>query len=133
MPKNKRTSGTYWRWLTNVWTALLFLVIMDDFFRGGGLENIIGPVAAVYVAALAIFSAEKEFERWQFYSVGRHPGEVYVFLWTVLVMGMLLTTYATGSSYRMPPEVISTYIAVLAVLAVTRKSKMVFSERSESK
>lgn len=130
MPKNKETkTGTYWRWLTNVWTILIFLIIIDDFFSKGGHQNIIGPACAIYVAALAIFSAEKEFERWQFYSVGRHPGEVYVIAWTLLVAGIFLVTFLTHSTYIMSPEIVSTYVAVLAILAVTKKSKQAFKEK----
>jgi len=130
MTKNKESSaGTYWRWLTNVWTVLIFLTVIDDFLTGGVHANVIGPVCAIYVAALAIFSAEKEFERWQFYNVGRHPGEIYVIAWTVLIVGVLVMTVVTGSAYTLSPEIISTYIAVLAILAVTKKSKMAFREK----
>ncbi len=134
MPKKKGTKvGTYWRWLTNVWTVLIFLLILDDYFTLGSHDNIIGPICAIYVAALAIFSAEKEFERWQFYAVGRHPGEVYVIAWTLLIVGIFIAAFLTGSSYIMSPEVISTYIAVLAILAVTKKSKMIFREKCGDK
>jgi hypothetical protein len=125
--------GRIWRWLVNVWTFVLFFFILADFFNNGGLDNILGPVAAIYVASLAIYSAEKEFERWQLYSVGRHPGEVYVFIWTMLVIGMFVYTLVTKSSYKMSQEIFSTYIVVLGILAITRKSKNLFKERNRDK
>jgi len=131
MEKEGSSESKMWRWLVNLWTLLLFALIITDIARGGTLGNLLGPVAAIYVAALAIYSAEKEFERWRFYSIGRHPGEVYVLAWTVLVIGILVWIFASGSTYKMPAEIFSTYIVVLGILAITRKSKILFNERVE--
>ena len=130
MQRESSSESRMWRWLVNLWTLLLFVVIILDITRGGALGNLLGPVSAIYVAALAIYSAEKEFERWRFYSIGRHPGEVYVIAWTILVVGIFIWTFVSESSYKMPPEIFSTYIVVLGILAITRKSKILFNERA---
>jgi succinate-acetate transporter protein len=122
-------SGRIWRWLVNFWTIIFFIVAIDEFWNHNPHSHVMGPVAAIYVACLAIYSAEKEFERWQFYFMGRHPGELYVIAWTALAFGMLLVSFATGGAFEMAPEVFSTYIVVLGILAITRKSKLIFSER----
>jgi hypothetical protein len=121
-------SSRIWRLLADFWTILAFAVIIEDFRRVGALDNLLGPVLAIYIAILAIFSAEKEFERWQWYNKGRHRGEVYVVLWTVLMVGILGAIYLSNNGYEMDPEIYSTYIVVLGILAITRKSKQVFAE-----
>lgn len=127
--KKEEHSGKIWRWLVNFWTLVFFLLMIDDFIRKGAYEHLVGPIASLYVACLAIYSAEKEFERWRFYFVGRHPGELYVFAWTVLAFGMFLISYLTHGEYKVEPEIFSTYVVVLGILAITRKSKLIFTER----
>jgi hypothetical protein len=120
-----------WRAVTDFWTILAFAVIIEDFRRGGDLGHIIDPVMAIYIVVLAIFSAEKEFERWYTFNVGRHIGEIYVFVWTVIIAGIFCATYLTHSHYEMPEEVFSTYLVVLGILAITRKSKEFFKEKKK--
>lgn len=117
-----------WRYLTDFWTLVAFAAVALDFFEKGSLESILGPVLAIYVAVLAIFSAEKEFERWHWRGSGKHMGEIYVWLWTLLIVGMLGFSYWAGGEYAVREHVFSTYIAVLGILAITRKSKEMFRE-----
>ena len=131
MEKGTAGENRVWRWLVNIWTLLLFYFIIADIMQGGAFKNLLGPVSAIYVATLAIYSAEKEFERWRLYSIGKHPGEIFVIAWTALIMGIFLWIFITGSDYKMPPEIFSTYVVVLGILAITRKSKVIFSERIE--
>ncbi len=112
-----------WRYLANFWTLVLYVVVVLDFFMGNTLTELLGPVCAIYIAVLAVFSAEKEFERWHDYNIGRHPGEVYVFLWTLMIVTLLILELMHYRDYVLPSEVFSTYIVVLGVLAVTRKSR----------
>ena len=112
-----------WRYLTNFWTFVIYTVVILDFIAGNTLTEFLGPVCAIYIAILGIFSAEKEFERWHDYHVGRHPGEVYVVLWTFLIITLLILEFTHYRDYILPSEVFSTYIVVLGILAITRKSK----------
>ncbi len=118
-----------WRVVSDFWTLFAFAVIIEDFRLHGALAHIIGPVMAIYVVVLAIFSAEKEFERWYSYNMGRHIGEIYVFAWTALIAGLFVATYLLEVEYEMPEEVFSTYLVVLGILAITRKSKSFFKEK----
>jgi hypothetical protein len=119
--------------MTNFWTVITFMLIVENFRLEGSLAHLLGPVLAIYIAMLAIFSAEKEFERWHFYNKGRHLGEIYVVAWTAFIFGMIAAIYLTGSDYHLESEIFSSYIVVLGILAVTRKSKQIFKELSESK
>ncbi len=119
----KMERNRIWRYLVNFWTPILYIVIIADFFKHNSLVPYIGPICTVYIAALSIFSAEKEFERWHDYNIGRHPGEVYVFIWTVLVVLLLGLEITHRSTYTLPSEVFATYIVVIGILAITRKSK----------
>lgn len=129
MTGEKKSDGTFWRYLLNLWTLVLFAIIIEDFSHSGAYAGILGPVAAIYAALLAIYSAEKEFERWHFYHLSRHPGEIYVIAWTLLIFGIILADLILKRGYALEPEVVSTYIVVLGILAITKKSKSVFKER----
>lgn len=117
-----------WRWMTNFWTVVAFGLIFENFRLSGALAHLLGPVLAIYVAILAIFSAEKEFERWHWYNKSRHLGEIYVVLWTTAIIALLFFSYLNGNVYRIETEIFSTYIVVLGILAITRKSKQIFLE-----
>lgn len=129
----KKEESKYLRFLTNFWTLVTFATIILDAMHGNELETAIGPVLAIYAAILALYSAEKEFERWRYYFMGRHPGEVYVIAWTFLLVGLFTWSYVTHSEYEMPHEAIATYIVVIGILAITKKSKDFFLKTKESK
>jgi hypothetical protein len=112
-----------WRYLVNAWTVFLFVVVVWDFMTNNGLGNVIGAVAAIYTGALAIYSVQKEFERWSEYYAGRHPGEWYVIAWTLLMVLVFSAEIVLRKPYTVPHEIIATYIAVISILAITRKSK----------
>ena len=126
--KRKRTSYSIWRILLNFWTLVTFAFVIADFIKVGALGELLGPVLLVYTAILAVYSAEKEFERWHFYFMKPHPGEIYVFLWTALILGLTIAKFWLKSDYTMDHEIIATYIVVLGVLAITRKSRNMFKE-----
>ncbi len=96
-------------------------------------ESALGPISAVYVGALVVYSAEKEFERWAEYYNGRHPGEVYVIAWTVLMVFLSIASVTFYKEYKIPSEIISSYIAVLSILAITKKSKSFYREKKAKK
>jgi hypothetical protein len=127
--KKSKAQSAFWRYVVIFWTTVLFAVIIKDVMLQGELGNIVGPVAAIYTACLAIYSTEKEFERWEHYPTGRHPGEIYVFMWTLLIIGLFAGQYLGYIKYKIEPEIVSTYIVVLGILAITKKSKIWFTER----
>jgi uncharacterized membrane protein YhaH (DUF805 family) len=125
----------FWRTVVNFWTLAFFAAIVYDFLTKNSLDqtNVILTVSAIYCAALAIYSAEKEFRRWHRSHEGLHPGELYALLWTVLVVAVLACKSIFAIEYRMPPEVSASYIAVITILAITRESKNAHKRRGSKR
>ena len=117
--------------MTTFWSVFLFVLIISDFVANNRYTDIVSPVAAIYVIVLSIYSADKEFERWHALYRGRHPGEVYIGLWTILIVGILTADFFLEKSYKIRPEIVATYIVVLGILAITRKSKSLYQEKNE--
>ncbi len=117
-----------WRHVVNFWTFALYVAIIIDFCFSHKIDLVLGPISAIYIGALALYSAEKEFERWHDYHAGRHPGEIYVIIWTFLVVTLLGLEVVYHSSYRIPDVVFSTYVVVIGILAITKRSKQKYDE-----
>jgi hypothetical protein len=128
-------SISFWRRLTNFWTLAFFATIIYDFIYDNVLDEkgVILGVAAIYAACLAIYSAEKEFKRWKESRMGVHPGEVYIILWTILIITIVTLDLVLDKHYKLPPEVSSTYVVVLGILAITKESKFLFRGKSKKK
>ena len=120
-----------WRHMVNFWTLIFFAAILYDFYTANELadSNILLALAGIYGATLAIYSAEKEFRRWHDMHASIHPGEVYIIVWTVLVLYLIVADIIFHPSYHMPVEVSGSYIAVIGILAITRESKNYYRKR----
>ncbi len=123
----------FWRWITNTWCLVSFATIIYDFVYDHSLGDLLPSVLVVYVALLTIFVGLKEFERWFEVHEGRHPGELFVIGWTILMVGLVIGKTALHKDYSIPGEVISTYIAVISIMAITQKSKRLKSRRKYAK
>jgi uncharacterized membrane protein YhaH (DUF805 family) len=133
-PKDDRLlNPAIWRYLVNFWTFVMYVAVVEDFFTHNSLTEFLGPICAIYIALLAVYTAEKEFERWHDYNIGRHPGEMYVVIWTALIVLLLVLEITHMRDYKLPSEVFSTYIVVLGILAITRKSKSRYCEKKPTK
>lgn len=89
-------------------------------------------VAVIYApAALAIYSAEKEFKRWHDCRSGIHPGELYVIAWTVLVFGLIVANFYFQKHYELPAEVRATYVVVVGILALTKESEHLYKKQKK--
>ncbi|MBI4993582.1 hypothetical protein HZC33_01300 [Candidatus Wolfebacteria bacterium] len=126
-----KNNGKFWKYLTNFWAIIIYAAIIYDFIKDNAFVEFLGPITAIYIAALAIYAGDKEFERWHHSHNKRHPGEMFVAAWTILVVGILILDFIFNKPYKMPSEVISAYIAVLGVLAITKKSKSLYNEDIE--
>lgn len=137
----KNNSGTndkyikpaFWWVLLNLWTLIVFAAVIWDFMTNNSLGGTVNLLLALYVGILSIYSAEKEFRRWHSFHRGRHPGELYVIAWTVIIVFIFLCDLLLKKSYIMPEAIVSTYIVVVGILAITKNSKRVFLERRQSK
>ena len=112
-----------WRYLVNFWTLVIYVFIVADFFLRNSLVEFLGPVCAIYIALLAVYTTQKEFERWHDENIGKHPGEIYVIVWTALVIVLIILEIIYHESYTLPSEAFSTYLVIMGILAITRRSK----------
>lgn len=123
----------FWRQLINVWSFIFFALIISDFFHANAYEEILNAIGTIYVSILAIYVSNKEFERWYDQHEESHPGEIFVVIWSALVISLLILDYFYGEAYKLPSAVVSAYIAVLTILVITRKSKELYHLRSQKK
>ncbi len=120
-----------WRMIVNFWTLVFFAAIIFDFYNDNVLskDEILLGVAGIYAAALAIYSAEKEFRRWHHMHKSLHPGELYAIIWTALILFLIAGPEIYGNSYHLPSEVSASYIAMVSILAITRESKNYYKRK----
>jgi len=119
----------FWRQLINFWSVLFLGFIIYDFITPDGRGNILNILATIYISALAIYVSNKEFERWYNRHRGQHPGEIFVITWSVLVAFLIIASFTFRPAYELPSAVVSSYVAVLTILAITRKSKELYQRR----
>ncbi len=126
---HKYIQPAVWRRLLFFWTALSFVAVIADFLDAIAIRSSLTSILIIYVAVLSAYSSEKEFRRWHDHHEGRHPGELYVICWTLLLFGILIADSILHSGCEMPDSVVSTYIVTLGILALTKTSKALRKER----
>ena len=119
----------FWRQLINFWSLLFLGFIVYDFINPDSRGNILNVLATIYISALAIYVSNKEFERWYNRHRGQHPGEAFVVAWSGLVAFLIIAGFTFRPDYELPSAVVSSYIAVLTILAITSKSKELYRRR----
>lgn len=124
-----RKSPKLWWYLVNLWSLLVFASVIFNFYRNGAYDQQMDALLVIYIALLAIYAGDKEFERWHDKHQSRHPGEVFVFVWTVLIMGLAACQFIFDKPSGLTSDVVAAYIAVLSVLAVTRRSRALYAKR----
>lgn len=122
----------FWRHLINTWSVFFFLFVIFDFISNNAYRDFLDVVSIIYISILAIYSSNKEFERWYDKHESQHPGEIFVIIWSVLIFVLLSLSCIFDNGYKMPTSVVSAYIAVLTILAVTKKSKEMYLLRRAS-
>jgi len=122
----RKSDFKFWRYLINFWSIVFFVAIILDFYYKNSFGEILEVLSIIYISALALYVSNKEFERWYDQHDSKHPGEVFVVVWSLLVVTLFILGIVYKSEYRVPGAVISSYIAVLTILAVTRKSKEIY-------
>jgi phosphotransferase system glucose/maltose/N-acetylglucosamine-specific IIC component len=113
----------FWQYLVNFWSGIYLILIIWDFINDNFIIETLEIFGFIYIGVLAIYVGNKEFERWYNKHHAQHPGEIFVIVWTALVMIIVCLDLVLQKSYHLPSSVISSYIAVLTILAVTEKSK----------
>lgn len=123
-----------WRVLTNLWTVIFMAFLIADFFAKNKYEYLTAPFSVIYVGILGLYVGTKEFDRWYEMHDSRHPGEVFVIAWTVVILGLLgLSVFMNHGGYSVSSEAIADYIMVLSVFALTQKSKTLHDQKRKKK
>ena len=120
-----------WRTLTNLWTIIFMALLILDFFLKNQFEFLTAPFSVIYIGILGLYVGTKEFDRWYEMHEGRHPGELFVIAWTVVIFLLLGLSAWFGNGYRVSSEAIADYIMVLSVFALTQKSKSLHRRKVE--
>jgi hypothetical protein len=112
-----------WRILTNFWTIIFISFLVFDFFQFNRYEYLTTAFSVIYFGVLGLYASTKEFDRWYEMKEGRHPGELFVILWTVIIFSFLGISFFSKGAYKVSSEVLANYIMVLSIFALTQKSK----------
>ena len=115
-----------WRWLTNFWTFIFLTFAVFNFFTHESVDYLTAPLSVVYVGILGLYVGTKEFDRWYEMHSGRHPGEWFVILWTLVTFGLIALSLVLPGGYKVSSEIIAVYIMVLSIFALTQKSKRLY-------
>ncbi len=129
--KKKKKSFNIWFYIVNIWTFVFITVIILDFLNHNSLEEFINIAGFIYIGVLAIYSGDKEFDRWNKIQMGNRRGEFYAILWTILIISIIGWDFVLDRGYEMPTSVISSYTAVLTILAITQKSKNLYTQKKK--
>ncbi len=123
-----------WRVLTNIWTVVFMVFLIADFFAKNKYEYLTAPFSVIYIAILGLYVGTKEFDRWYEMHDGRHPGEIFVIAWTIVIMSLLgLSVFLNRGGYSVSSEAIAYYIMLLSVFALTQKSKTLHDQKRKKK
>lgn len=122
--KNNEQSLYFWKHVVNFWSLVAFIVFILHFFSRGVFEAANSMISILYPAVLTIYTGQKEFSRWKSKAYHSHFfGEFFVVLWTAIFMAFVIISTVTSGTYRVSLEMVTTYVAVLSIYAVTLKSK----------
>lgn len=123
----------FWFYIVNIWTLIFIGLVIADFINQNSLGELLDIAGFIYIGILAIYSGDKEFDRWNKIQMSNRKGELYAIIWTVLIISLVAWSFAMERNYKMPTSVISSYTAVLTILAITQKSKSLYSFKRKKK
>jgi len=118
-----------WRMLSDFWSFLVLAFVVLNFATKSHYDYLIVPLCILYTGILTLYVGTKEFDRWYENHRERHPGEWFVILWTVVVVGLVVASIILGPEYRVGSDVMAVYIAVLSIFIITQKSKKLHREQ----
>jgi len=122
-----------WRYLTNFWTVVLMAFLIVNFIKQGNYDYLTPSFSIIYTGVLSLYVGTKEFDRWYEVHDSRHPGEIFIAAWTLLIFFLFGAQLMFGGNYKVAPEVMADYIMVLSIFAVTQKSKKLHHRAKNAK
>lgn len=121
-----------WRILTNFWTVVFLGFIVVNFWYEDQIGFLVAPLSFLYIGILSLYVGTKEFDRWYELHESRHPGELFVIAWTVVLVALVVVSIVSKRQYHTSTEIIADYIAVLSIFAITQKSKRLYAEKRKA-
>lgn len=118
-----------WRIVTNIWTIIAFLAFSIDFFSFHKYSISSAGISIIYIAILTLYAGTKEFDRWLNTLAVNYKGEVFVIVWTFFIIILSLISFFSAKKYNLPSELVTVYITVLGIFALTRRSKYLYHRR----
>lgn len=113
-----------WRFLANFWGALTAIFFITNFFGVLDLNEASKTLAIIYISVLSIYTGVKEYNRWSSKKfLSQHNGEIFIILWTVVMLGFILFNSYNPGRYHIAGEFTATYLSILGVYAISLKSK----------
>lgn len=110
--------------MVNAWSFAAFVILVLHFFSRGGLDAADSYIAVIYPAVLTIYTGQKEFSRWKSERfTSKFFGEFFVIAWTAVFITFIIISVVSRGQYQISLEMVTTYLAVLSIYAVTLKSK----------
>ncbi|MFW0862453.1 MAG: hypothetical protein ACKKL6_02600 [Candidatus Komeilibacteria bacterium] len=112
-----------WKYLANFWSWLTIIIFIAAFFAPEQFNGSIGATSVIYASILGIYVSSKEVARWRNKDyVSNYYGEIYVLIWTIIIVGMILISIM-NHNFVLQPEFTATYITILGIFAISQKSK----------
>ncbi|MEK7512902.1 MAG: hypothetical protein AAB601_01765 [Patescibacteria group bacterium] len=133
VPNEARGGRRLWQTLTNGWTVLYIAFVVANFFSGDAWHFLTVPLSTLYIGVLGIYVGTKEFERWYENYRGARRGELFVAVFTALIVGLFAVSFVVDGAYVVPADVVASYIAVLSIFAITQKSKELHDRKMREK
>lgn len=122
----------FWRNLAGFWAIITMLLFAIEFFYLKKSDTMANLASIIYVTILGIYAGTKEFYRWsqEDYS-SAHWGEFFVFYWTAMMLATIV--FALWQNVKLPEGLVATYIAIVSIYALTRRSKHLYYKRKIKK
>lgn len=113
-----------WKFLTNLWAILTIIFFSATFFKLFDLTASLANISIIYVSLLSLFVGIKEVSRWRDHQFSSHyHGEIFIWLWTILMIVFITLQAIRPEKYIFNNDFIATYISIVAIFAISRKSK----------
>jgi len=121
------------RFLSGLWGWIAIFLFGLDFFTGHLYKISVTAAAVIYGAILALYVGSKEYERWrqknQKYA-SKYFGEVYVIVWTLVMIIFVLLAPFSGGLFKIPAEFPAVYLTVISAFIISRQSKFLKNSKS---
>ena len=125
MKKHKKTKELLlWKGLSNFWGCVAAIAFMLTFFNVLDISHILTDITIIYLSILTIFTGLKEYNRWKekkFFS--KSHGEIFIITWTILMVAFIIISAYDKTQYKMATEFTATYLSVMGIFAISKKSK----------